>query len=148
MRISDWSSDLCSSDLIRRLRRAEVLPIKMIARTLGVSRNTVRAVLAAEGPPKYVRKPSGSAVDAFEPRIREQLQAVPTMPATVIAERVGWNRGMTVFKERVAELRPAYLPPDPASRTTYEPGELAQFDFWFPPIELPVGYGQTRRSEG
>ena len=24
------------------------------------------------------------------------------MPATVIAERVGWTRGMTVFKERVA----------------------------------------------
>ena len=55
------------------------------------------------------------------------------MPATVIAERVGWTRGMTVFKERVRELRPAYLPPDPAARTTYEAGELAQFDFWFPP---------------
>ena len=61
------------------------------------------------------------------------------MPATMIAERVGWDRGMTVFKQRVAELRPAYLPPDPASRTTYGAGELAQFDFWFPDIELPVG---------
>jgi hypothetical protein len=29
------------------------------------------------------------------------------MPATVIAERVGWTRGITVFKERVAELPPA-----------------------------------------
>ena len=46
--------------------------------------------------------------------IREQLVVAPRMPATVIAERVGWTRGMTVFKERVAELRPAYLPPDPA----------------------------------
>ncbi len=27
---------------------------------------------------------------------------------------------MTVFKERVRELRPAYLPPDPAGRTSYE----------------------------
>ena len=107
----DWAE-------IRRLRRAEGLPIKMIARTLGISRNTVRAALAAEGPPRYVRAPVGSTVDAFEPRIREQLKAVPTMPATVIAERVGWTRGLTVFKERVAELRPAYLPPDPASRTT------------------------------
>ena len=92
--VEDWAE-------IRRLHRAEGLPIKMIARTLGVSRNTVRAALAADGPPKYVRKPAGSAVDAFEPRIREQLQAVPTMPATVIAERVGWDRGMTVFKQRV-----------------------------------------------
>jgi transposase len=138
--VEDWAE-------IRRLHRAEGLPIKMIARTLGVSRNTVRAALAADGPPKYERKPAGSAVDAFEPRIREQLQAVPTMPATVIAERVGWTRGMTVFKQRVAELRPAYLPPDPASRTTYEAGELAQFDFWFPEIELPVGYGQTRTAK-
>ena len=67
------------------------------------------------------------------------------MPATVIAERVGWTRGITVFKERVAELRPAYLPPDPASRTTYVAGEIAQCDLWFPPIQLPVGFGQVRR---
>ncbi len=138
--VEDWAE-------IRRLHRAEELPIKMIARTLGVSRNTVRAALAAEGPPRYVRKSAGSAVDAFEPRIREQLTLVPTMPATVIAERVGWTRGMTVFKARVAELRPAYLPPDPASRTTYEAGELAQFDFWFPDIELPVGFGQVRTAK-
>jgi transposase len=49
-----------------------------------------------------------------------------------------------VFKERVAELRPAYLPVDPASRTTYAAGEIAQCDFWFPPIDLPVGFGQVR----
>jgi len=137
--VEDWAE-------IRRLRRSEGLPIKMIARTLRVSRNTVRAALASEGPPRYVRKPAGSAVDEFEPRIREQLAAVPTMPATVIAERVGWTRGMTVFRARVSELRPAYLPPDPASRTNYEAGELAQFDFWFPPTEIPVGYGQTRTA--
>lgn len=40
--------------------------------------------------------------------------------------------------------RPAYLPPDPASRTSYEPGEIAQCDLWFPPMTLPVGFGQTR----
>jgi transposase len=136
--VEDWAE-------IRRLRRAEGLPIKTIARTLGVSRNTVRAAVASEGPPKYERKPAGSAVDRFEDAIREQLDLVPTMPATVIAERVGWTRGITVFKERVAELRPAYLPVDPASRTTYVAGDIAQCDLWFPPIELPVGFGQTRR---
>jgi hypothetical protein len=35
---------------------------------------------------------------------RAQLQEVPTMLATVIAEQVGWTRGMTVFKERVPEF--------------------------------------------
>jgi len=137
--VEDWAE-------IRRLHRAERLPIKTIARTLGVSRNTVRAAIASDGPPKYERKPAGSAVDAFEDAIREQLRAVPTMPATVVAERVGWTRGITVFKERVAELRPAYLPLDPASRTTYVAGDIAQCDFWFPPIELPVGFGQTRTA--
>jgi len=135
--VEDWAE-------IRRLHRAEGLPIKLIARTLGVSRNTVRAAIASQGPPKYERAPSGSAVDGFERAIREQLMVAPRMPATVIAERVGWTRGMTVFKERVAELRPAYLPPDPTSRTSYVAGEIAQCDLWFPPIELPVGFGQTR----
>ncbi len=137
--MEDWAE-------IRRLYRAERLPIKTIARTLGVSRNTVRAAVASDGPPRYERKPTGSAVDAFEDAIRVQLAAVPTMPATVIAERVGWDRGITVFKERVAELRPAYLPVDPAGRTTYVAGEIAQCDLWFPPIQLPVGFGQTRTS--
>jgi transposase len=136
--VEDWAE-------IRRLYRAEGLGIKTIARTLGVSRNTVRTAIASDGPPRYERKPAGSAVDAFEDAIREQLALVPTMPATVIAERVGWTRGITVFKERVAELRPAYLPPDPAGRTSYVAGDVAQCDLWFPPVELPVGFGQTRR---
>jgi hypothetical protein len=83
-------------------------------------------------------------VDAFEDAIRTQLTVVPTMPATVIAERVGWTRGMTVFNDWVRELRPAYLPPDPAGRTTYDAGDVAQCDLWFPPTEVPVGYGQIR----
>jgi transposase len=135
--VEDWAE-------IRRLHRAEGLPIKQIARVLGVSRNTVKAALRSVGPPKYERVERPSIVDVVEPRIRELLQAFPTMPATVIAERIGWTRSMTVLKKRVAELRPVYLPPDPASRTQYVAGEIAQFDLWFPPITLPVGFGQTR----
>jgi len=136
--VEDWAE-------IRRLHRAEQVPVKAIARLLGISRNTVRAAIASDAPPKYVRKPAGSVVDGFEPRIRELLQAYPAMPATVIAERIGWDRGMTVLKDRVRELRPVYLPPDPASRTSYVAGEIAQCDLWFPPAELPVGFGQVRR---
>ena len=47
------------------------------------------------------------------------------MPATVIAERIGWAYGMTILKERVRELRPLFQPPDPCQRTFYRPGELA-----------------------
>jgi transposase len=85
-------------------------------------------------------------VDPVEPRIRELLQACPTMPATVIAERIGWRYSIRTLSGRVAELRPIYLPPDPASRTSYLAGEIAQCDFWFPPIRLPVGFGQTRTA--
>jgi transposase len=135
--VEDWAE-------IRRLRRSEGLPIKVIARVLGVSRNTVRRALASDAPPKYVRKTAGSIVDTVEPQIRELLRAYPTMPATVIAQRIGWERSIRVLSGRVAELRPAYLPPDPASRTAYAAGEIAQCDLWFPPINLPVGFGQTR----
>ena len=131
---------------IRRLRGEDV-SISEIARLTGTSRNTVKAALASTSPPRYQRPSKGSAVDAVEPRIRELLREYPRMPATVIAERVGWTRGLTVFKERVAQLRPVYLPPDPASRTTYLPGEVAQFDFWFPPVEMPVGFGQVRTAK-
>jgi transposase len=87
-------------------------------------------------------------VDAVEPRIRELLAAWPTMPATVIAERIGWERSIRVLRDRVAELRPAYLPPDPTSRTAYQTGELAQCDLWFPAITLPVGSGRPGRRPG
>jgi len=137
--VEDWAE-------IRRLHVAERVPIKQIARELGISKNTVKAMLAADAPPKYRRAATGSVVDQVEPRIRQLLMDTPTMPATVIAERIGWSRGMTVLTARVRELRPVYLPVDPSSRTVYVAGEIAQDDFWFPDIELPVGYGQTRTA--
>ena len=132
---------------IRRLRAAEKLSISEISRQVGVTRVTVRKALASASPPRYERALTGSAADEFEEAIKELLKKHPRMPATVIAQRVGWTRGMTVFKEKVAVLRPAFLPPDPASRTTYLPGEIAQFDFWFPDISLDVGHGQSRTAK-
>ncbi len=140
LNVEDWAE-------IRRLHFAEGMAIKEIARLLGISKNTVKAKPAADVPPSYERAGAGSAVDEFEPRIRQLLQAVPTMPATVIAERIGWMRGMTVLTGRVRELRPAYLPPDPASRTAYVAGDVAQNDFWFPDITVPVGFGQVRTAK-
>ncbi|WP_189135569.1 IS21 family transposase [Wenjunlia tyrosinilytica] len=134
--VEDWAE-------IRRLHRAEQMPVRAIARKLGIARNTVRRAIADDAPPKYQRAPKGSIVDAVEPQIRELLGQWPQMPATVIAERIGWTRGLTVLKNRVRELRPAYQPVDPVSRTVYEPGELAQCDLWFPPAQVPLGFGQV-----
>ena len=136
--MEDWAE-------IRRLHRAEGMPIKAIVRQLGISRNTVRRALAADAPPQYQRPAKGSIVDEVEPLIRQLLVGWPTMPATVVAERIGWTRSLTVLKERVRELRPLFVPPDPASRTDYQPGELAQCDLWFPPVDVPLGFGQFGR---
>jgi len=138
--VEDWAE-------IRRLRRAEGMSISAIARMLGLSRNTVSSAVASDAPPKYERPAKGSVADAFEQRIRELLRAFPSMPATVIAERIGWPYSMRTLSGRVAELRPLYLPPDPASRTSYAAGELAQCDFWFPDISVPVGFGQARTAK-
>ena len=93
---------------IRRLYRAERMSIKAIARKLHLARNTVRGAVRSVQPPRYVRAGTGSIVDAVEPQIRGLLKEFPDMPATVIAERIGWDRSMTVLKERVQLLRPVY----------------------------------------
>jgi transposase len=138
IRVEDWAE-------VRRLHRAEGVSIKQIVRQLGLSRNTVRAALRSDDPPSYARERRPWAVDAVEPRIRELLAGCPRMPATVIAERIGWDRGLTQLKVRVAELRPLFVPPDPVQRTDYRPGELAQWDLWFPPVEIPFGFDQHGR---
>lgn len=132
IRVEDWAE-------IRRLHMSEQLGIKAIARRLGLARNTVRAALAADAPPKYERPPGGSLVDGFEPRIRSLLAQFPDMPATVIAERLGWEHSSSVLRARVAQLRPLYRPADPADRTTYEAGQIVQCDLWFPGKVVPVG---------
>jgi transposase len=135
IKVEDWAE-------IRRLHRAEQMPIKAIARRMGISKNTVKRALAAQEPPAYRRASRGSIVDAVEPQIRALLKDFPDMPATVIAERIGWDRSLTVLKDRIRVLRPQYKPADPSSRTTYQPGELAQCDLWFPPTRVPLGSGQ------
>jgi transposase len=136
--VEDWAE-------IRRLRRSEGMAIQAIARRLKMSRNTVKKALASDSPPRYHRAPVGSIVDRVEPRIRALLAEFPDMPTTVIMERVGWTRGKTVFCDRVQRLRPLFRPPDPAQRTEYLPGELAQCDLWFPPADVPLGFGQVGR---
>ena len=134
--VDDWAE-------IRRLYFAERMGIKTIARQLGVARNTVRTAVRGSAPPDYEREARGSLVDAVENQICELLRDCPTMPATVIAERIEWQHGITILRDRVAELRPLFRPPDPCQRTHYVPGEVVQFDLWQPDYEIPLGFGQV-----
>jgi transposase len=134
--VEDWAE-------IRRLHRAEKIPIKEISRRLGVARNTVRAALASDHPPKYERAARGSLVDEVEVEIRKLLKEFPRMASTVIAERIGWEHSITILKDRLKVIRPEYAGIDPADRLVHVAGAATQCDLWFPEIRIPVGYEQT-----
>lgn len=102
------------------------------------------SALASDRPPRYEREPAGSLVDAVEGRVRLLLAEHPRMPATVIAERIGWTHSLTILRDRVREIRPLFVGIDPSDRVSYDPGEIAQCDLWFPPVAIPVGLGQER----
>ncbi|MGI5129888.1 IS21 family transposase [Pseudonocardia sp. CA-107938] len=118
--------------------------IRQIARQLGLARNTVRAALRSDGPPKYERAPRGSVADAYEPQVRALLVQWPRMPGPVIAQRIGWAYSEGPLKKLLARIRPEYVGIDPADRTVYEPGEIAQCDLWFPETPIPVAARQAR----
>jgi transposase len=137
LKVEDWAE-------IRRLHRAEGVPIKEIVRRLGVARNTVRAALASERPPAYRRAPRGSVADAVEPQVRVLLKDWPRMAAPEIAHRIGWSYSLSPLKKLLTRIRPEYVGIDPVDRTVYEPGQITQCDLWFPEPTIPVGPGQER----
>ena len=70
------------------------------------------------------------------------MALTPTMPAATIAERVGWVGSPSLFRAKIAEIRPDYSVPDPADRLVHPPGFQIQCDLWFPHEDLPLGDGQ------
>jgi hypothetical protein len=133
--VEDWA-------LIRRLV-ADGVPRRQVARRLGVGRATVDRALASDRLPKYERKSVPTAFTPFEAQVRVILSEHPEMPATVIAERVGWGGSITWFRDNVRLLRPDYRRPDPAGRLTWSPGDAVQCDLWFPPARIPLEDGSA-----
>ncbi|TDL31555.1 IS21 family transposase [Arthrobacter nitrophenolicus] len=127
---------------IRHRYATEKISKRELAKQLGVSRGTVDRALEADRPPKYERKPAGSSFDAYAPRVRALLAVTPMMPASVLAERVGWTGSASLFRDKVRGLRPEYMPADPVDRLVHEPGQAMQCDLWFPHEPLPLGHGQ------
>jgi hypothetical protein len=134
--LEDWA-------LIRRLA-AEGVPHARIAERLGISRTTVIKAVRSESPPRYERRPSPTSFTPFEARVRTLLSAEPELPAVVIAERLGWTGSITWFRENVKRLRPEHRKVDPADRLSWEPGDAAQCDLWFPPRKIPVEDGTAK----
>ena len=133
--MEDWA-------LIRRLV-ADGVPQRQVARDLGVGRSTVERALASDRPPRYERPVVTTSFTRFEPLVRQVLKATPDMPATVIAERVGWTGSITWFRDNVRRLRPEHRPVDPSDRLIWLPGDAAQCDLWFPPKKIALEDGGT-----
>ena len=134
--MEDWA-------LIRRLA-AEGVPKARIAQRLGISRTTVIKAVNSDAPPRYERTPGPTSFTVVEPRVRALLEQTPDMPATVLAERVGWTGSIRWFSDNVKRLRPEHRPVDPADRLTWAPGDAAQCDLWFPPRKVPLEDGTAR----
>ncbi|HQZ86538.1 MAG TPA: IS21 family transposase [Actinomycetota bacterium] len=133
--MEDWA-------LIRRLA-AEGEPHARIAVRLGISRTTVVKAVNSDAPPRYVRTPAETSFAVYEPRVRALLAEHPDLPATVIAERVGWTGSSSWFRDNVARPRPGHRRVDPADRLTWEAGDAAQCDLWFPPRKIPLENGTS-----
>lgn len=133
--MDDWAK-------IRHLFSSGEYSKREIARLAGVSRGTVDRALAEDREPTYQRTPAGSSFDAFAVEVRRLLAVTPTMPAATIAERVGWAGSPSLFRAKIAEIRPDYAVPDPADRLVHPPGFQVQCDLWFPHADLPLGDDQ------
>ncbi len=142
--MEDWAE-------VRRLHEREGLSQAAIARRLGMSRNTVARLLGLSGPPRYVRPAKGSLLDPFAARIAAMLDVEPDVRATVILERLradGFAGGITILKDHLRLVRPAFLAARSYQRTAYRPGEIGQVDWWHTGTQIPVGRGRTREAFG
>src|SRR4029453_15494619 len=120
--VEDWA-------LIRRLV-AEGVPRRQVARQLGIGRATVDRAVPSDRPPRHERRAGPRAFMPFGAGGGACLRAIlaehPEMPATVIAERVGWQGSMTWFRDNVRRLRPEHRRPDPSDRLGGGGGGAAQ----------------------
>ena len=124
--------------------------IKELARSTGLSRNTIRRALRSETPPGYRRPPKAGVIEPFKTEIHRLLKDDPKLPGVRVRELLeplGCTAGKTVVDDYLREVRPLFAPPARTfQRTVYRPGEICQFDVWQPRDKVPVGHGQTRQG--
>lgn len=77
--------------------------------------------------------------------IREQLAALPDVSATVIADRVDRKRSISVLRAWVSKVRPLLVPTESVIADDLCPGELAQCDPLFLPVDISVCLGPVGR---
>jgi len=134
---------------LRREHFVGGVSIKELARRTGLCRNTVRAAVRSDTPPKYSRAARPSKLDPFKDEIKRLLDEDASMPGVRVGELLephGWDGGKTILDDYLREIRPLFLAARTTQRTIYRPGEICQFDVWTPSREVPVGHGQMRQG--
>lgn len=134
---------------IRRMNRVDGLSQREISRKTGLNRRTIRRALKATGPPNYgPREKRPSKLDPYRAEIERLLDDSYDLSGVRILEEIqalGYTGSKTILNDLLHELRPRHQPPRTYQRTTYKPGELAQFDLMEMEKEIPVGWGQARK---
>jgi transposase len=122
IRLEEWV------DIVSRHNAGQ--SIRSIARELGVSRNTVRATLRREGPPRYERRTGPSKLDPYKDYLIDRLTDVPELSAKRLLTEIraqGYDGAISILKDYT---RPYRVPRrGPVVRFETPPGQQAQCDF-------------------
>lgn len=112
--MKDWAE-------VHHLKHREKKSERAIARLTGMSRNTVKRLLALEEPPRYERPRRPSQLDPHKETILGLLKEDATAPSSVILERLrreGYPGGLTILKDFLKQERPRFLALTTYQRTT------------------------------
>ena len=110
------------------------MPIKGIARELGISKNTVKKYLKEPGKPRYRSRPQRpSKLDPVKPYLKHRIQAAAPdwIPASVLFEEIvdqGYTGKIRILRSYLAQRKPQ-KPLDPIVRFETPPGKQMQVDF-------------------
>jgi transposase len=134
-------------DILRRRRQGESQ--RGISRAIGLSRKTIRRIIAQEEARREQgehalerelpqrRTPRESKLDEYDERIRAWLKQYPDLTAIRLLEKMrgeGFEGGYTIVRQRLKQLREELgevEDPKPVMEVETPPGQQCQFD-WSP----------------
>lgn len=114
-----------------KLYLVDGLPMRVIAKRLNMSRNTVRRVVGrGASKPRAPALPRTSLLTPYEARLKEMIDETPELTAPAVLEKLrvdGYRGGVSILRERLRGLRPrekeAFLTLD------FKVGEAVQVDW-------------------
>jgi transposase len=122
-------------ETIRLRCRRDGEKIKVVARDLGLSPNTVRKYLRRDDPPKKAMLARPKVLDRYQSHVDELIRSTPKITAVRIGSWLRQNVDAElrvnerVLRSYVADRRTILVPKEAFIRAQYAPGDQSQFDF-------------------